>query len=206
MRQLQNAAARHSPQPQVAWLEAIVVSPGHAARSRRGPAAGSRRMSCHATLDRFLHPRADMAETATLMEIITSVVGAFLLALPIAWEREKRTRLAGLRTFPITAVGSCAFVLAASEFAAGDADAQARIVQGLITGVGFIGGGAILKGESRVRGTATAASLWGTGALGLAAAYDRWDIAAVISGTIFLTFRVLTPLKDRWIEETEESE
>lgn len=154
-----------------------------------------------------------MPEAATITDILISVLGAYLLALPIAWEREKRTRLAGLRTFPITAVGSCAFVLAASEFTAGDPDAQARIVQGLITGVGFIGGGAILKGPSTVRGTATAASLWGTGALGLAAAYQRWDIAVVVAATVFLTLHVLTPIErrmqrdlDREEEEAEEPE
>lgn len=136
-----------------------------------------------------------MPQAFTLTEILISMVGAYLLALPIGWEREKQTRLAGLRTFPITAVGSCAFVLAASEFVAGSPDAQARIAQGLITGVGFIGGGAILKGKSTVRGTATAASLWSTGALGLAAAYQRWDIASVISLFVFLTLRVITPLE-----------
>lgn len=123
------------------------------------------------------------------------LVLAYLLALPVAWDREQQERTAGLRTFPIVALASCAFMLIAGELWHGDPGAEARILQGLMTGIGFIGGGAILKQDSRVKGTATAASIWATGGIGTAVAYGRWEIAVPLSLAVFLTLRALTPLK-----------
>ncbi len=126
---------------------------------------------------------------------VRDLVLAYLLSIPIAWDREDRARSAGLRTFPLVAVAACGYVLIG--FAALEStDAQARIMQGLMTGIGFIGGGAILKGEGSVEGTATAASLWATGAIGMAVASHRIEIAILISGATFLTLRFLRPLMD----------
>ena len=69
---------------------------------------------------------------------------AYLISLPIAWDRELEAKSAGLRTFPIVAVATCGFTLLAIEVLH-DTNAQARVLQGIITGIGFIGGGAILK-------------------------------------------------------------
>lgn len=134
-------------------------------------------------------------------EILLKMAGAFLLALPVAWEREVRTRLMGLRTFPIVAMASCGYLLIANELFPSD-QSQARVVQGLVAGMGFIGGGAILKRDGKVEGTATAASLWATGAVGMAVAYARLDIALAVSLIVFLTLRILTPLEQRLLEET----
>ena len=92
---------------------------------------------------------------------------AYALALPIGWD-QKETRHAGLRTFPLVALASCGFVQATETHVLNSPEATARIVEGLITGIGFIGGGAILKQGGSVHGTATAASLWATGAIGTA--------------------------------------
>jgi len=75
-------------------------------------------------------------------------------------------------------------------------DAMARIIQGVITGIGFIGGGAILKQGSMVKGTATAASLWATGAVGSAVGLGSYDVAVVIAVFTFVTLRVVTPLEN----------
>jgi putative Mg2+ transporter-C (MgtC) family protein len=130
-------------------------------------------------------------------EILThcaQVAGAFALALPIGWERQKDDRSAGLRTFPLVAVASCGYVLVA-ERAFGSGPDHSRLLQGLITGIGFIGGGAILKGAGGVRGTATAASIWNTGAVGAAVAYGAYEIAVILSGINFLILQVLTPIE-----------
>lgn len=141
------------------------------------------------------------------LNFLLKIVGAFLLALPIAWDREKSTRIMGLRTFPLVAVASCAYVLIAVVVLGGDKDAQARIVQGLITGIGFIGGGAILKDSGgSVRGTATAASVWTTGAVGAAVAYGRIEIAVIISVINFLTLRILTPIQRNMEPDGENSQ
>lgn len=130
-------------------------------------------------------------------EMVLKLLGAFVLAMPVAWEREKRTRLMGLRTFPLVSLATCAYLLIATELFSTSDEAQARVVQGLVTGMGFIGGGAILKRKGHVEGTATAASVWATGAIGMAVAYARLDIAIAISLIIFLTLRILTPIEKR---------
>jgi len=116
--------------------------------------------------------------------------------LPIAWEREQSSRLIGLRTFPIVAVASCGYVLVAQSFLGENADALARVIQGLTTGIGFVGGGAILKQGDVVRGTATAASVWSTGAIGAAAAFGRYEIGIAIAAINVFVFRVFTPVKE----------
>jgi putative Mg2+ transporter-C (MgtC) family protein len=120
---------------------------------------------------------------------------AYVLALPLGWNREKEERSAGLRTFPLVALASCGFIQAAEGLAAGHPEAMARIVEGLITGMGFIGGGAILRLKDSVKGTATAASLWATGAIGVAAGLGSYDVAVMISVIAFVTLWVLSPLK-----------
>jgi putative Mg2+ transporter-C (MgtC) family protein len=120
---------------------------------------------------------------------------AYVLALPIAWNREKEERSAGLRTFPLVAVASCGFVQGTEELLRGQPEAQARIIEGIIAGMGFIGGGAILKQGEAVHGTATAASLWATGAVGVATGVGAYDVAVVIAAITFLTLFCLTPLK-----------
>lgn len=124
---------------------------------------------------------------------LLELVLAYLFAIPIAWDRETRARTAGLRTFPLVAVAACAYMLIGYQVLS-STDAEARVIQGLMTGMGFIGGGAILKHGGSVKGTATAASLWATGAIGLAVASHRFEIALVISVITFLTLRFLKPI------------
>jgi putative Mg2+ transporter-C (MgtC) family protein len=130
---------------------------------------------------------------------------AFVLALPVGWDREQQERSAGLRTFPLVAVASCGYVLLAERVLAGSADAQARVIEGLITGIGFIGGGAILKEGGTVRGTATAASIWSTAAIGATVAYGIYEIALVLSVINFATLRYLPPI-ERGIRHRETNE
>jgi putative Mg2+ transporter-C (MgtC) family protein len=124
-----------------------------------------------------------------------ALAAAYGLSFPIGWDREQEARSAGLRTFPLVAIASCGFIQASEVMISVSPDATARVVQGVITGVGFIGGGAILKHGNSVHGTATAASIWATGAIGTAVALGRYDVAIVISLFTFLTLRLLTLMK-----------
>lgn len=119
---------------------------------------------------------------------------AYVLALPIAWNRETHTRSAGLRTFPLVSIAACGFMLIATSVFP-EPGSNARVMQGIITGIGFIGGGAILKGNNAVSGTATAASIWATGAIGIAVALYRYEIALVVSVLTFLTLQLLGKAK-----------
>ena len=122
---------------------------------------------------------------------------AYVLAFPIGWNREREERSAGLRTFPLVAVASCGFVQAAEGLAMGEPEAMARIVEGLITGMGFIGGGAILRMKDSVKGTATAASLWATGAVGTAVGLGSYDVAVVLAVATVATLWALTGVKEK---------
>lgn len=121
---------------------------------------------------------------------------AFALAVPIGWDREKRARSAGLRTFPLVALASCGFVQGSEGLLAHSPDGLAKVVEGLITGIGFIGGGAILKQGHSVQGTATAASLWATGAIGVSVGLGSYDVAVTMAVFTFLTLRLLTLVKE----------
>ncbi len=123
-----------------------------------------------------------MDEILRQLASLLPLMGAFALALPIAWNRERNDDIMGIRTFPLVAVGTCAYVLIAREFIGDDApDATARIMQGLMAGIGFIGGGAILKHDDYVSGTASAASIWVVGAMGAAAGFGYWGYAIALS-------------------------
>lgn len=138
---------------------------------------------------------------------IAKLTLAFLISLPIAYNREKSTQIMGLRTFPLVAIGSCGIVLIGRTFidlSAGDS--HARIIQGIIAGLGFIGGGAILKGDEKVRGTASAASIWTTGAVGIATAYARYDIAIFLSFVNFFILKVFTQVKATLAELESDSD
>lgn len=137
----------------------------------------------------------DTADSFRVLPHVLALMAAYLLALPIGWNREKEERSAGLRTFPLVAVATCGIVQATETILAGHPEGTARIVEGLMTGMGFIGGGAILKTDNTVRGTATAASLWSTGATGAAVGLGAYDVAVVISLFTFLTLWLLAPLK-----------
>lgn len=121
---------------------------------------------------------------------------AFALAIPIGWDREQKARSAGLRTFPLVALASCGFAQASEQLLATSPDGMAKVIEGLITGIGFIGGGAILKQGSTVHGTATAASLWATGAIGVSTGLGSFDVAIVTSLATFLTLKLLTLAKE----------
>lgn len=129
----------------------------------------------------------DISLSQILSHLVHLLV-AYGLAFPIGWDREEQDRSAGIRTFPLVAVGACAYTLV-GIYTLDGSDAHSRIIYGLITGIGFIGGGAILKNRGSVHGTATAASIWSTGAIGTAVALDRLEIAIVLAALTWGTLR-----------------
>lgn len=145
-----------------------------------------------------------MTDTFSMLPHLIPIVIAYCLALPIGWNRERAERSAGLRTFPLVAIASCGFVQAVEGTMAQDPSALARVLEGVIAGIGFLGGGAILQQKQSVKGTATAASLWITGAIGVAAGLGTYDVAVVLTGFTLLTFWIMAPLKPEENERGEE--
>jgi putative Mg2+ transporter-C (MgtC) family protein len=140
----------------------------------------------------------------TEFENFGKLIYAFLLALPVGWSREREAHSIGVRTFPLVAMASCGYVLLGS--APMSPDAQSRIIQGLVAGIGFIGGGAILKSEGSVHGTATAASIWTFGAVGALVAENRFLMALLLALLNLITLRILTPWKLKMDAKAEAEE
>jgi putative Mg2+ transporter-C (MgtC) family protein len=125
---------------------------------------------------------------------LAKVLLAFALAFPIGWERGHGRRSVGFRTLPIVAMAACGFALIVEPNSPDSAEAQARVLQGVITGIGFIGGGAIVKQSGSVKGLVTAASIWNAGAIGVAVGLDRANIAIVLSVVNLVSLWLLTYL------------
>jgi len=130
-----------------------------------------------------------------ILKDLGQIAIAFFLTVLIGWDREKEAHSTGVRTFPIVGMASCGYLLILGPQP--DIAAQSRVLQGLITGIGFVGGGAILKAGRTVRGTATAASIWNAGVIGSAVAMEHYGIALILSLLNLLTLRLLLPLKNR---------
>ncbi len=141
---------------------------------------------------------------STFADFAGKIALAYLLTLPLGWEREHEERGVGLRTFPLVAIASCGYALLGRVLGGSSPDAESRIIQGLVTGIGFIGAGAILKGAGNVHGTATAASIWNTGVIGASVGVGRFEIAILLSILNLVTLRLLLPLKSRLNHEPED--
>lgn len=172
------------------------------ARTNRGRRGRARRPPIEIG-GRASMPRLMPLSWPEVLDHLVKLGVAYLLALPIGWVQEREERSAGVRTFPLVAVASCGLVLVGAKVLGEDTGAQARVLEGLITGIGFIGGGAILKSGRSVQGTATAASIWNVGVIGAAAGHGLHDIAAILSALNLATLRFLLPLKRAAIESGE---
>lgn len=142
-------------------------------------------------------PDPDLFDVSKLLVTLLHLAVAYVLALPIGWHQETSERTLGVRTFPLVSMASAAYVLLGLSVFPVDTEGQSRLIQGLMTGIGFLGAGAILKLHESVHGTATAASVWATGAIGAAAAYGHFEIAVLVSLATYATLRWVTPIKER---------
>jgi putative Mg2+ transporter-C (MgtC) family protein len=115
-----------------------------------------------------------------MLDVSVRLALAALLALPLGWERERRSRSAGLRTYPLLSLCVCGFLLLGQKVAWG-ASEQADVFYGVLTGIGFVGSGAIMKSTEDVAGIGTAVSLWVTGAIGAGVAYGGLLLSATLS-------------------------
>src|SRR5262245_4080251 len=113
---------------------------------------------------------SDLPDAAQVVRLMVRLGLAALVGGCLGYEREMSGKAAGLRTHMLVAVGAALFVLVPQQAGMQIADLS-RVLQGLIAGIGFLGGGAILKLSDRVeiRGLTTAATIWLTAAIGVAA-------------------------------------
>lgn len=134
---------------------------------------------------------------------IFRLILAAVLAALIGYNREKLNKAAGIRTNVIVAVISCVIMILSVEVAKFSSSASgvegdpARLAAQVVSGIGFLGAGTIIKQEDKVEGLTTAASLWGVAGLGLAVGYGLYDISIVAALIIFISLRVAPSLKNR---------
>ncbi|HVV47374.1 MAG TPA: MgtC/SapB family protein [Bryobacteraceae bacterium] len=118
---------------------------------------------------------------------------AWLLVLPTGFWSERQGNAVGIRTFPLVSMASCGFLLLLQS----NPSDSSRVLQGLITGIGFVGGGAIVRQGLSVRGTAIAASIWAAGAIGAAVALGRIEFAVILALMDVFTMVALIPIKEK---------
>ena len=139
---------------------------------------------------------AGIPEPRAFASLTIRLLFAVVLGAVVGFQREYSGKTAGLRTHMLVSLGAALFVIAVVESGM-DNDAVSRVLQGLVTGIGFLGGGAILKLQQQreVEGLTTAAGIWLMAAVGVAVGLGRLGLATV--GTI-LTWVIMS-----WIGRIE---
>jgi putative Mg2+ transporter-C (MgtC) family protein len=127
-------------------------------------------------------------------ELIRRLLLAAFLGGMLGAEREFRQKSAGFRTNILIAMGSALFTIASLTLAPERAD-PARIAAQIVTGIGFLGAGAILRTENRVHGLTTAATIWVNAALGVAAGAGQYHLAALGGAITIVVLLILAPLE-----------
>ncbi len=143
---------------------------------------------------------ADLPDLAQAVTVGFRLLLAVLLAGLLGYERERRDAPAGLRTHMLVGLGSALFVVAPQLAGVQEAD-MTRVLQGIVSGIGFLGAGAILKSDDRghVQGLTTAASIWTTAAIGVAAGMGRAFTAILATALALTILAVLLKIERRSI-------
>ena len=128
---------------------------------------------------------------------------SLLLGAIIGLERERQERAAGLRTVTMVSLGSCLFtIVGAYGFSQTD---PSRVAAQIVTGIGFLGAGTIFLRKDLVRGLTTAATIWATAAIGMAAATAQYFEAAFTTLLILAVLMVLKPIERRFFKRPNEA-
>jgi len=131
--------------------------------------------------------------TLSLADTFLRLLAAWVFGMLLGLERERHGRGAGLRTHGLVSAGSALFAML-SVVVAGDRYDPGRIAAGVVTGIGFIGAGAILRSGAAVYGLTTAATVWTTAATGMTCGFGWLGAAAIAAVLVFLTLALLRPL------------
>jgi putative Mg2+ transporter-C (MgtC) family protein len=123
-------------------------------------------------------------DVGTQLELTVRLIVALLLGGVIGWERELGRMPAGFRTHALVSLGSAIFTVISAYAFTGPGSDPTRVAAQIVSGIGFLGGGAILHYGGTVRGLTTAASLWSVAAVGMAAGAGLYVVAAL--GTVLV--------------------
>jgi putative Mg2+ transporter-C (MgtC) family protein len=135
-------------------------------------------------------------------EHIVRIVAAMVLGGLIGFERELRDKPAGFRTIILICVGACIFTILSAELGGPDSQST-RIAAQVVTGIGFLGAGAILRSRQAVFGMTTAATIWSVAAIGMAVGFGRLGLAVVGTLVILLALWVFDAI-EHWVGEARD--
>jgi len=144
-----------------------------------------------------------LGDRRELIRIVIRLIASVLIAGIVGFQRETAGKAAGLRTHILVSVGSTIFVLGCIGAGMRE-DATSRIIQGIATGIGFIGAGTIIKRETHVQGLTTAAGLWATCAIGVVVGLGELGIALIASVLTFIVLAVVGRVEDKYSDNDNE--
>lgn len=141
----------------------------------------------------FVAEFSDLKDVSEITTLVIRLLMAALLGGILGFEREQRGKAAGIKTHMLVAIGSALFVLIPQQAGLSEQELS-RVMQGIIAGIGFLGAGAILKGndEKDLKGLTTAAGIWLTAAIGVAAGLGR-ESSAILCTLLALVILVTMP-------------
>lgn len=132
-----------------------------------------------------------------ILRVLIRLLAAIAFGALIGYEREEAGKSAGIRTHILVTMGSAMFVVAGAAYGM-SSDGLSRVIQGIVTGVGFIGAGSILKltEKTDIRGLTTSAGIWMAAAIGVTVGLGALGIALIATILTLSVLRILSPLKD----------
>lgn len=147
-------------------------------------------MNDHTPWEALVRDFGDSVDLARQTHVLVRLVVAAALGGLLGYQRESVGKSAGMRTYMLVTVGAAFFIIV-PQLEGMQLDAMSRVLQGLIAGIGFLGGGAILKltNEKEVLGLTTAAGIWLAAAIGIAAGLGR--LGTALLGTV-LAYGILS--------------
>jgi putative Mg2+ transporter-C (MgtC) family protein len=128
------------------------------------------------------------------LELAQRLLLAAVLGGALGLEREWRNKDAGLRTNILIAIGAALFTLMSIELSGGRGD-PGRVAAQVVTGIGFLGAGAIMRTDAGIQGLTTAATIWVNAAVGVAAGGGSYHLAVIATGVTLITLLVLQPIE-----------
>jgi putative Mg2+ transporter-C (MgtC) family protein len=146
-----------------------------------------------------------MTDLNLQLDLALRLIVAAVLGAAVGIERERRSHPAGMRTHLLVSVGAAAFTILSIESFQGPGADPARIAAQIVTGIGFLGAGAILKDRGSIKGLTTAASLWVVAAIGMAAGANAWGVAVATTVIVLVSLWPLQVIERRLFPETDDS-
>ena len=144
-----------------------------------------------------------MSDLNLQVDLAARLLAAAILGAVVGFERERHDHPAGMRTHLLVCVGAAAFTVL-SIYTFGDRSDPGRVAAQIVTGIGFLGAGSILKSGGTIQGLTTAASLWVVAAVGMAAGAGAWGVAIATTVIVIVSLGPLQAVERRYFPRNRE--